>query len=220
MHIWVVIPVYNEQRTIRKVVQGVYRLTKKIIVINDASTDLTHKILKKLPVIAINNKYREGYVKSLESGLRKAFSCNADYAISFDGDGQHLVKDLQKVKHLIHKYQVDIVLGKRARKNRFIERIFGLYARTRYGFSDPLCGMKAFRKEFFNKYGGLEKRYTIATEIVFQGVKDGASFKELAIETAERLDKPRFAGRVVGNLLELRAMINIIFWVDILYGNF
>lgn len=211
MEIALVIPVFNEETTIRKVIKKAFLYIKKIIVVNDHSTDNTEKILKKLPITLINNQKNLGYAKTLEKGIKKAFSLGAEYVITFDADGQHKVSDLKKFISIIEKGKPDLVLGKRSFKNRFMEEVFGIYAKLKYGFSDPLCGMKAYKKELFEKYGCLEKKYTIATELVFKAIKDKASFVEISIKSEKRQTQSRFASSLKGNFLEFKALINILF---------
>lgn len=208
--IWVVIPAHNEAQTIYKVVHDVYRYAQNIIVVDDASKDKTQIILKTLPVYTIHNKQKLGYSKSLETGIKKAFENGADYAISLDADGQHRGSDLPKIIGAINKYNPDFVLGKRTHKNRLMEFFLGLYAKIRFGFSDPLCGLKAYKRDTFQKYNYLEKKFTIGTEIVFRALKEGAKFIEVEVTSQKRSDASRFAGRIKGNLLELRALYNIL----------
>lgn len=210
LSIWVVIPAHNEEKTIKKVVQEVYPHSQNIIVIDDASTDKTSTILKTLPAHTMQNKQKLGYSKSLEIGIKKAFEKRADYAISFDADGQHNGSDLPKIIEAINKYNPDFVLGKRTHKNRLMEFFLGLYAKIRFGFSDPLCGLKAYKRSTFQKYNYLEKKFTIGTEIVFRALKEGARFIEVEVTSQKRSDTSRFAGRMKGNLLELRALYNIL----------
>ena len=53
MEIALVIPVFNEETTIKRVIEGASLIIKKIIVVNDCSNDNTGKILKLLPVTII-----------------------------------------------------------------------------------------------------------------------------------------------------------------------
>lgn len=210
MNIWVVIPVYNEEKTVFKIIFEVKNYVKNILVVNDNSTDKTKTILEKLPVLILNNKRNLGYAKTLEKGLISAFQKNADYAITFDADGEHNATDLPKVLKIIEKYQPDLIIGNRSRKNRFMEHIFGIYSKICFGFSDPLCGFKVYKKDVFQKYGFLENVYTIATQFTFQAIKDGVNFKEVNINSEKRQDQARFANSLKGNLYELKALINII----------
>lgn len=211
MEIALVIPVFNEEATIKKVIKEAFSFVKKIIVVNDYSTDNSEKILKQLPIILINNQKNLGYAKTLEKGIITSFKNGADYVITFDGDGQHKAGDLEKFISVIEKSKPDLVLGKRSSKNRFMEVIFGIYSKLRFGFSDPLCGMKAYKKTLFEKYNFLEKKYSIATELTFRAIRDGASFEEISIESEKRLTESRFANDLKGNFLELKALINILF---------
>lgn len=211
MEIALVIPVFNEETTIKKVIKEAFSFVKKIIVVNDCSTDNSEKILKQLPVTIINNQKNLGYAKTLEKGMITSFKNGADYVITFDADGQHKASDLKKFISVIEKNKPDLVLGKRLFKNRFMEEIFGIFSKLKYGFSDPLCGMKAYKKTLFEKYNFLEKKYSIATELTFRAVRDGASFEEISIDSEKRLTESRFANDLKGNFLELKALINILF---------
>lgn len=211
MEIALVIPAYNEEATIKKVIKEAFLYIKKIIVINDSSTDETERILEKLPVTIIRNQKNLGYAKTLEKGIRRAFSSGSDYVITFDADGQHKVSDLKKFISIIEKGKPDLVLGKRSFKNRFMEEVFGFYSKLRFGFYDPLCGMKAYKKSLFEQYDYLEKKYTIATELVFKAIKNEASFVEVPIKSEKRQTQSRFASSLKGNLLEFKALINILF---------
>jgi len=211
MEIALVIPVFNEETTIKKVIKEVSSFVKKIIVVNDYSTDNSEKILKQLPITLINNQKNLGYAKTLEKGIITSFKNGADYVITFDADGQHKASDLKKFISVIEKSKPDLVLGKRLFKNRFMEDIFGIFSKLKYGFSDPLCGMKAYKKTLFEKYNFLEKKYSIATELTFRAIRNGASFEEISIESEKRLTESRFANDLKGNFLELKALINILF---------
>lgn len=211
MEIALVIPVYNEEATLKKVIKETLSYIKKIIVVNDCSTDDSERILKKLPVILVNNKKNLGYAKTLEKGIATAFKKGANYVITFDADGQHQASDLKKYLNIIEKKHPDLILGKRSLKNRFMEEVFGWYSKIRYSFSDPLCGMKAYKKEVFERYGYLEKKYSIATELTFKAIKNDAKFIEIPIQTQKRQSESRFAGNLRGNLLELKAFLNILF---------
>lgn len=211
MEIALVIPVYNEESTIRDLILEAQKYLSTIIAVNDHSTDATMEILQKLPITLIVNKSNLGYTKSLEKGIRTAFNRGADYVITIDGDSQHKPSDLSRFISVIHHKKPDLILGKRMSKNRFMEEIFGLYTKIIYGFSDPLCGMKAYKKDIYIKYGSLEHTYTLGTELVCKAIKNHAIFIEIPIKTRKRKSLARFGTHWTGNLLELRAFLNIIF---------
>src|SRR3989344_5670476 len=196
MRIWLAIPAYNEAGTISQVVEEVKPYVDQIIVINDASTDKTAEIVKSSKINLINNKRRLGYAKSLERGLRLAFSKGADYCVCWDADGQHLAKNLPKILKIIKADRPDIIVGKRQQHNRWMERAWGIYSQSRYGFSDPLCGLKVYSKQVWEKYGDVETKYTIATELLFKAVEDGMKWREIEVAVKKRVDQSRFGDAV------------------------
>ena len=210
MKIWLVIPAYNEQATLARVIEGVKKYVDQVVVVNDASTDTTAQVAKQMRVNLISNQQNLGYAKSLERGLRLAFAKGASYCICWDADGQHVLKNLPKILTIIKSDQPDIIVGKRQQHNRWMERVWGIYSRSRYGFSDPLCGLKVYSKQVWEKYGDVETKYTIATELLFKAVEDGMKWREIEVAVKKRVDQSRFGDAVKGNWLELRALINVI----------
>lgn len=212
MKIALVMPVFNEEDVILKYLNVLTRQIKTIIAVNDGSTDNTKKILLKFPITLINNKKNVGYVKSLEIGIKKAFSNGADFVITIDSDGQHDPKDIKRMISIIEKYKPDLILTERSKKNRFMENVIGLYSKMKYKISDPLSGMKAYSKNLFYKYDSkLENKYTIATELVYKAIKDKVRFIEIPIKINKRINESRFGNQLIGNFLELRAFLNILF---------
>ena len=184
----------------------------ELITVDDASTDKTSQYLSDLSIATIHNKTNHGYTKSIERGLRYAFKHGADYAITFDADGQHLAKDLVSFIKTIESQKPNFIIGNRSFKNRIVEKIFGLYTKRQLGFSDPFCGFKAYSRDFFKQLGNrLEDRYSIGTERIFTKLMTSKTqVIEINLTTAKREDEPRFAGALRGNLLELRAILNIL----------
>ena len=81
----IIIPAFNEEVTIFRVVQSV-RGYGEVIVVNDASTDETEKIAEKAGAILVNHKNNEGYDAALNSGFAKAGELNCDVVITFDAE--------------------------------------------------------------------------------------------------------------------------------------
>ena len=210
MKIFVVIPAFNEEKMIKNVVKELLIHVKNIVVVNDSSTDNTVRILKSLPIKLITNTTNIGYTKSLEKGISYAINLGADYVITFDADGQHSAEDVVKFTEIIEKFKPDLILGVRSDYNRFMEHIWSYYTRFKYGFTDPLCGLKAYKRNILLKYPALEKHYTIGTEIVFKALKEGASFKEVPVKIKKRSTVSRFGNQLVGNWLELKGLVSVI----------
>ena len=95
MKISIIIPVFNEEFTILKVLKKIKEVQKnisqdfEIIVINDGSTDQTKAILESFEGITlINHETNQGIGGATKTGIKKAFEMGAEYIIKFDGDGR------------------------------------------------------------------------------------------------------------------------------------
>ncbi|MBT3408219.1 glycosyltransferase family 2 protein [Candidatus Woesearchaeota archaeon] len=112
--IYFVIPAYNEEKIIGSVLK---KLNKngyfKIIVINDNSSDNTHKISKKYAYV-INHKKNRGQGAALRHGINyclKQSKCK--YIVTFDADGQHRIEDLNNMLKPVIDKKCEITLGSR-----------------------------------------------------------------------------------------------------------
>lgn len=94
-HCCVVLPTYNNQKTLQRVVEGVLKFTNDIIVVNDGSTDTTTKILAQYPnITSLHQTKNSGKGHALKTGFRHAVSLGYNYAITLDTDGQHFPEDI------------------------------------------------------------------------------------------------------------------------------
>ena len=111
----IIIPAYNEEGSIEKVVNNLIEKFPKYdyLVINDGSTDHTQSICN-------SNKYQVvnlGIGGAVQTGYRYAWDNHYDIAVQIDGDGQHDVSYLEEMIRPIEEGQADIVIG-----SRFLEK--------------------------------------------------------------------------------------------------
>ena len=91
----VIIPTYNNAKTLKRVIEGVLSYTSNIVIINDGSTDDTAQILqnyKQLTIIGLPQNKGKG--NALQIGFKEALKQGFDYTITIDSDGQHYPKDI------------------------------------------------------------------------------------------------------------------------------
>jgi len=114
LNVCVIIPTYNNDKTLTRVSEGVLIYTDQIIVVNDGSTDDTIRILEKYPdLIQIHFSENKGKGSALRAGFKKAFEKDFDYAITIDSDGQHYPDDIPVFLSELEKNQNILLIGSR-----------------------------------------------------------------------------------------------------------
>lgn len=109
--ICVLIPTYNNEKTLKRVIDGVLDYTANIIVVNDGSTDSTLTILNGYPqTTVINLLENKGKGNGLKIGFRKAKELGYNYAITIDSDGQHYPDDIPVFVEALVEEKEDILL--------------------------------------------------------------------------------------------------------------
>ncbi|HCR74916.1 MAG TPA: DUF2062 domain-containing protein [Chryseobacterium sp.] len=113
--ICVLIPTYNNEKTLKRVIDGVLDYTEDIIVVNDGSTDSTKEILRSYPHLeVIDLPENKGKGNGLKIGFRKAKELGYDYAITIDSDGQHYPDDIPVfVEALLNEKEDVLLIGNR-----------------------------------------------------------------------------------------------------------
>jgi len=95
LKICVLMPTYNNERTLKRVIDGVLKYTDDLIIVNDGSTDTTSEILKNYSQLEqITIPKNKGKGNALRVGFEKAEMLGFDFAITIDSDGQHFPEDI------------------------------------------------------------------------------------------------------------------------------
>jgi len=112
--ICVIIPTYNNHKTLNRVVDSVLLYTSNIIIVNDGSTDETSRILEgysQLVQIHFLNNIGKGM--ALRKGFEKAILLGYEFAITIDSDGQHFASDIPKFIETLEKEGDALLIGSR-----------------------------------------------------------------------------------------------------------
>lgn len=113
--ICVLIPTYNNEKTLKRVIDGVLGYTREVIVVNDGSIDSTREILSSYPQLyIIHIPENKGKGNALKTGFRKAKKLGYHYAVTIDSDGQHYPDDLPVfVEALLYEKEDVLLIGNR-----------------------------------------------------------------------------------------------------------
>jgi len=190
-----VIPAYNVENTIAKVVSQTKKFVDEVIAINDGSKDGTFKILRKLGVTVINHPKNKGLGCALRDGFKEALKKGFDIIVTLDSDGQHNPEDIERLVTRLKKNQADVVIGSRL----LDQKEWSNFPKTRlYGnrlmtlFTNLIChkkvttdsqgGYRAFKREALKKLELKAERMEISSEIIFEVAKNNLRLKEIPIK--------------------------------------
>ncbi len=110
----VIVPTYNNQKTLKKVLDSILDFTSNVIIVNDGSTDQTNEILKQYHHLTqIHHPKNLGKGRALRNGFRKAIEQNFEYAITIDSDGQHFASDIPIFIAAIQEEPNSLLIGSR-----------------------------------------------------------------------------------------------------------
>lgn len=188
----VLIPTYNNEKTLEKTIRDVSEYSENIIVVNDGSTDSTNHILAKfdsLHVVSYLKNKGKGYAlrKGFEAALKKGF----DYAITIDSDGQHFADDLpvfaEKLgieKNAIvigaRNMQQDSVPGKSSFGNKFSN--FWFKFNTGIALPDTQSGYRLYPLKPLENIRFFSTKYEFEVEVLVRAAWKGISVIALPVK--------------------------------------
>jgi glycosyltransferase involved in cell wall biosynthesis len=190
MNIVAIIPAYNEEKTIGKIIAKTQQHVTTVIVVNDGSTDKTAEIAEKQGATILTHYKRLGYGAALKNGLAYAKKLQADITITLDADDQHNPDEIPLLVNRIQAEQSDIVIGSRfldiEDNTPFIKRagiklITGLTNHGGVKLTDAQSGFRAYTKEALRDIELMEDGMGISTEIVVKSMKSGYKICEVPI---------------------------------------
>lgn len=110
----VVIPAYNEERTIVEVIRGLKQHGfSTLIVIDDGSSDRTGELAAHEGAIRLRHLLNRGLGGALGTGISAALRLGAEVIVTFDADGQHDPDDVMRLLAPIDVGEAEVVIGSR-----------------------------------------------------------------------------------------------------------
>jgi len=165
MKLVIIIPCFNEEKTLPQVLNSIPKRIKGIkkiekVVIDDGSTDKTAEVAKKNRVIIVSHKINSGLGTAFKTGINTALERGASIVVTLDGDMQFNPLDIPSLIEPILKGEANFVTATRYKKyldynlkNRGIKNLGNkLFTKlvnflTKRSFTDVSCGFRAYDKE-------------------------------------------------------------------------
>ena len=195
----VIIPAYNEERSIGKVIEDVkaHFPQADILVVNDGSTDQTSGRAKKGSVAVLDLPYNLGIGGAMQAGYKYAFEKEYDVAIQVDGDGQHAPKEIHKLVENLLQNGNDLTLGSRflggseyrASMMRgvgiaILSRVISLLIRQRV--TDPTSGFRASSRRAIRLFALDYPQDYPEPEVLVLLSRNGLKIEEVPVKIEQR----------------------------------
>jgi glycosyltransferase involved in cell wall biosynthesis len=115
MKILVIVPAYNEEENLPGVIADLreHLPAADVLVVNDGSRDATAGVARELGVKVTSLPFNLGIGGAVQTGYRYALRHGYDIAVQFDGDGQHLAREVGKLLDPVMGGTADLVVGSR-----------------------------------------------------------------------------------------------------------
>jgi hypothetical protein len=194
-----IIPAYNESGNIERTVNDILQNAKTFdyVVINDHSKDDTMEICHRNHFHVIDLPVNLGIGGGVQTGYMYAYENGYDYAVQFDGDGQHNAKYLEKMAQQMEEQKLDMLIGSRYIEKegfqssgirrvgiRYFTALIKLCTGTR--ITDPTSGMRMVNRDIIRQFAEDYPKDYPEPESVVTLLKQGKKVSELAVMMNER----------------------------------
>ena len=192
----VLIPCYNEEKTVEKVVSDFKRVLPEAVVYvyNNNSTDRTAELAQKAGAV-VRNEYMQGKGNVIRRMFREI---DAQCYIMADGDDTYPAEDAPEMARLVLEQQADMVVGDRLSSTYFTEntRPFhnlgnrlvrgSIQLLFRNNIKDIMTGYRAFSYEFVKTFPVISKGFEIETEMSIHAVNANMHLENVIIGYRDR----------------------------------
>lgn len=195
--IFCVIPAYNEEKNIVKVIRDVLGYVEKIVVVDDCSSDNTVNVVRLAnfdeDVVILRHSVNRGQGAALETGNGYARRHNADIVVHFDADGQFVASEIPELVRPVIANEAEVVFGSRFStkksniprfKKSVILPIGKMVNRLLIGkndLTDPQSGFRVFGKKALGNVIIEQDRMAHCSEILNKVIKAKYNVKEIPI---------------------------------------
>ena len=218
----VIIPAFNEEKSISKVIGDIPAHITEIIIIDNNSTDHTHKVAANAGATVLSES-NSGYGNACLKGLSylKTLDQQTDIVVFLDGDYSDYPEEIDKILAPIINDHIDFVIGARVKSKRESDsmtfpQVFGNWLATslmRVFFKSKFTDLGPFRAIKYKKLLNLkmeDKTYGWTVEMQLKALKHSLSYTEVEVHYRNRIGQSKVSGTVKGAIM---AGIKILGWI-------
>jgi glycosyltransferase involved in cell wall biosynthesis len=222
MKIGVIIPAYNEELSIGKVVSEIPgNIMTEIVVVNNNSTDKTKEVATEAGAIVLDESF-QGYGASCLKGIEYLKSRNVNIIVFLDGDYSDYPEEIKNLINPIITENYDFIIGSRVLgrrgkgalplQSRIGSIIAGfliqLFWETKYTDLGPF---RAIKTEKLIELNMKDKWYGWTVEMQIKAIKRGLRLKEVPVSYRKRIGKSKVTGTIKGTLMASVIILKTIF---------
>ena len=200
MEYCVLIPSYNEEKTIGHIVDGLRRRGITVYVVDDGSTDKTFEKSQAAGAIVVRHANNKGKGASLIEGFRHVIKKGFDAVVVMDGDNQHEVSSISDFLRKMEDTRCDMVIGSRMsdtssmpfiRKvtNKFMSALISRMSGQ--NIPDTQCGFRLIKRRVLESISLESSNFEIESEIIIKAAKKGFKIESAPIKTVYKDEKSR-----------------------------
>lgn len=225
----VVIPTYNNQNTLQKVINDVQQYTENIMVVNDGSTDQTSEILAQnqdCHIVSYLPNRGKGY--AIKKAFAEAMQLGYSYVITIDADAQHYASDLASFAKKMKDTPESILVGSRglkhdnmAAKSTFANKFsnFWFFIETLHKLPDTQSGYRSYPVQRMKNIHFFSTRYEFEIEVLVRSLWRGISVFPLPISVCYSPKEERVSHfRPSRDFLRISILNTILVPLAIVYG--
>jgi len=193
MKVCVLIPSYNESKTISAIVRSIKTKGYDVLVVDDGSTDDTAKAAAREGAVVISHEKNLGKGASIKEGFNYILSTtNYEVIIIMDGDGQHHPDEVDKFLAHADRYSDDLVIGNRMgyTKNMPLLRFltnkltsFLISSMCKQRIPDTQCGFRLLRRSALERLDLTSSKYDTESEMLIKASRKGFKIASLPVKT-------------------------------------
>jgi len=209
----VIIPAYNEQDSIAKVIYDIPDFVRNIVVVNNNSSDNTKSIAFEAGAIVVDELQR-GYGKACLTGIEyiRNLEVQPEIVVFLDGDYSDYPEEMREVVRPIVEGKADFVIGSRVKGQKeggsmTFPQIFGNWLATtlmRWIYSVDYSDLGPFRAILWTELLALnmqDQNYGWTIEMQIKAVKHGLKAMEVPVNYKKRIGVSKISGTIKGTVM-------------------
>lgn len=221
MNVAVIIPAYNEEESIAKVLDDIPKdLVDQVIVADNGSTDNTAEVARRHGAVVADEQTR-GYGFACLAGL-KLMNDDIDTVVFLDGDYSDHPEEMELLLKTMEDEDCDIVIGSRITGNRAKDALpihsvignfilAGLFTLLYQERATDIGPFRVIKRSCLDRMNMTPAAFRWTVEMMVKAVRMGLRMKEIPVSYRKRIGKSKVTGTIKGTFLAAYYIISTMF---------